>query len=183
MAEPRTRYSTVAIVLHWVIAGLVLTQIGLIVAHELVEGPMSRTYVLWHKSIGLGILGLTLMRLAWRLRTPAPALPVAAPAWQNRLAWVTHLLFYVLLIGLPLAGWAASSAAGRTLDWFGLFVWPNLPVPLDRSLAGTFMDVHKAGVKLLYVLLALHVGAALKHHLIDRDDVLGRMLPFLSRRS
>ena len=89
----------------------------------------------------------------------------------------------MLLIGLPLAGWAASSAAGRTLDWFGLFVWPNLPVPLDRSLAGTFMDVHKAGVKLLYVLLALHVGAALKHHLIDRDDVLGRMLPFLSRRS
>ena len=128
------------------------------------------------------ILVLTLARIVWRLMNPALPLPDHTPRWQKILARTTHVLFYVLLLALPLAGWASSSAAGRAVEWFGLFSWPNLPVPLDRSLARTFLNVHEAGVKVLYVVLALHVAGALKHHFLDRDNILHRMLPFLPRR-
>jgi cytochrome b561 len=182
MAEPRHRYSTVSLTLHWGIALLVAVQVGLITAHEAIEGPMSRTMIEWHKSVGMTILVLTLGRIVWRLMNPALPLPVDAPRWQNILARTTHILFYVLLIGLPLGGWASASAAGRAVEWFGLFSWPSLPVPLDRTLAKTFIGAHEAGVKVLYVLLALHVAGALKHHFLDRDNILHRMLPFLPRR-
>lgn len=182
MAEPRHRYSTVSLVLHWGIALLVAVQVGLITVHESVEGAMSRTMIEWHKSVGMTILVLTLGRIVWRLMNPAHPLPSDAPRWQNLLARTTHILFYVLLIALPLGGWASSSAAGRAVEWFGLFSWPSLPVPLDRNLARTFIDLHGAGVKVLYVLLALHVAGALKHQFVDRDNILYRMLPFLPRR-
>lgn len=182
MAEPRNRYSLVSLTFHWGIALLVAVQVGLITAHEAIEGPMSRTMIDWHKSVGMTILVLTLGRIVWRLMNPAHPLPVDAPRWQNLLARTIHILFYVLLIALPLGGWASSSAAGRAVEWFGLFTWPALPVPLDRALARTFLDMHEAGVKVLYVLLALHVVGALKHHFIDRDNVLYRMLPILRRR-
>lgn len=182
MAEPRNRYSTVSLIFHWGIALLVLTQVLLIMAHDATDGPMSREFVQTHKAVGLSILVLTLARIGWRLANPALALPAGTPRWQVIAARATHVLFYVLLIGLPLGGWAASSAGGREISWFGLFNWPLLPLPLNRDLAGTFMDLHRAGVKVLYVLLALHVVAALKHHFLDRDNVLHRMIPFIPRR-
>lgn len=144
MAEPRNRYSTVSLTLHWGIALLVAVQIGLITAHEAIEGPMSRTMIEWHKSVGMTILVLTLGRIVWRLMNPALPLPSTAPRWQNILARTTHILFYVLLLALPLLGWAASSAGGRAVEWFGLFSWPTLPVPLDKSLSRTFIDLHNA---------------------------------------
>lgn len=182
MSEPRNRYSGVSLTLHWLTAALVLTQVLLITAHEATDGPISREFVTMHKSVGLTILLLTLARIGWRIANPPLPLPDRMPGWERIAARVTHVGFYILLIGLPLGGWAASSAGGRVIEWFGLFVWPSLPVPLDKQLARTFMDAHEAGVKVLYVLLALHVGAALKHQFLDRDNVLHRMLPFIPRR-
>lgn len=179
---PPDRYSTVSLALHWGVALLVLMQIGLIMAHDATEGPMSREFVAVHKANGLSILVLTLIRLVWRARHPAMPLPTATPGWQRRFARVTHVLFYVSLIILPLAGWAASSAAERPIPWFGLFDWPLLPLPSSRDLAGALMDVHTNGVKLLYVLMLLHVAGALKHHFVDRDNVLRRMIPMLPQR-
>lgn len=182
MAEPRNRYSNVSLAFHWGIALLVVSQIVLIMLHDATEGPMSREYVQIHKSVGLSILVLTLARIGWRFANPAIPLPAGTPGWQKVAARTTHVLFYVLLIGLPLGGWAASSAGGRDIEWFGLFTWPALPLPLDRDLAGSFMEAHEAGVKVLYVLMILHIGAALKHHFIDRDNVLHRMIPLIHRR-
>lgn len=180
MAEPRNRYSPVSLTLHWLIAALVVTQIVLITAHEAVDGP--DPYIGWHKSVGLLILVLTLARLAWRAFNPAIPLPSDMPRWQKPLARATHVLFYVVLLVMPLTGWLASSAAGREIPWFGLFNWPLLPIGGGRETAGGFMGVHELVVKGLYVLIALHVIGALKHHFVDRDNVLHRMLPFIPRR-
>ena len=182
MAEPRNRYSTVSLVLHWLIAALVVTQVGLIWAHEATDGPISREFVQIHKSVGLGILVLTLGRIGWRMANPAIPLPDAMPGWQRLLARATHVLFYVFLIAMPLVGWAASSAAGREIIWFGLFEWPALPIGGGRDTAGDLMDLHELAAKGLYVLIALHVGGALKHHFVDRDNVLHRMIPWIPRR-
>lgn len=140
MAEPRNRYSTVSLILHWLIAVLVVAQVLLIMAHDATEGPISREFVNIHKSVGLGILVLTLGRIGWRVANPAIPLPDAMPRWQTLLARATHVLFYVVLIAMPLGGWAASSAAGRDILWFGLFQWPLLPIGGGREAAGAFMD-------------------------------------------
>ena len=182
MAEPRNRYSTVSLIFHWGLALLVLAQVLLITAHEATEGPLSREFVQIHKALGLSILVLTLVRIGWRMANPALPMPPGTPDWQVFAAKATHVLFYVLLIGIPMFGWAASSAGGRDIQWFGLFDWPLLPIERSRDLAGTLMDMHEAAVKALYVLLALHVLAALKHQFVDRDNVLHRMIPLIPRR-
>ncbi len=180
MAEPRNRYSTVSLVLHWLIAALVVAQIVLIQAHEANEGV--RTFIDLHKSVGMTILLLTLVRLGWRAANPAIPLPAETPRWQKLAARGTHVLFYVFLLAMPLVGWAASSAAGRDIVWFGLFNWPLLPVGGGREFAGQLMDLHELAAKLLIALVVLHVLGALKHHFIDRDNVLHRMIPLIRRR-
>lgn len=182
MAEPRNRYSTVSLTLHWLIAALVVAQVALISAREATEGPLARQFLDLHKSVGLGILVLTLIRLGWRIANPAIPLPDSTPRWQKLTARGTHVLFYAVLIAMPLAGWAASSAAGRDIVWFGLFEWPLLPVGGGRETAGQLMDLHELAAKALYVLIFLHVAGALKHHFIDRDNVLHRMIPLIPRR-
>ena len=182
MAEPRNRYSVTSLVMHWLIAALILVQILLITAHEATDGPLSREFVQIHKSLGLTILLLTLGRIGWRVLNPAIPLPVDMKRWEKVLARGTHVLFYVALIALPLTGWAASSATGREIVWFGLFDWPLLPVGGGRDTARTLMEVHGLAVKGLYLLVALHVIGALKHHFIDRDNVLHRMIPLIPRR-
>ena len=182
MAEPRNRYSTVSLILHWLIAGLVVAQVVLISAHEATEGPLSREFVNIHKSVGLSILVLTLARLGWRVANPAIPLPAETPRWQKLVARGTHVLFYALLLTMPLAGWAASSAAGREILWFGLFEWPALPIGGGRETAGGLMDLHEMAAKGLYVLIFLHLAGALKHQFIDRDNVLHRMIPLIPRR-
>lgn len=182
MAEPRNRYSTVSLILHWLIAVLVVTQVLLIMAADATEGPGAGRWIGLHKSVGLGILVLTLARIGRRVANPAITLPEPMPRWQKLIARATHVLFYVVLIGLPLGGWAASSAAGRDIVWFGLFEWPLLPIGGGRETAGRLMDMHELGAKALYVLIALHIAGALKHHFIDRDNVLHRMIPWIPRR-
>lgn len=182
MTEAGKRYSTISILLHWLIAALVLVQILLISAHDATEGPMSREFVQIHKSVGLAVLLLTLFRIGWRVANPPPAPPATMKPWEKALSGTVHVLFYVALIVLPLTGWAASSAMGREIVWFGLFNWPLLPVGGGRETAGALMDLHGIAVKTVYGLVALHVIGALKHQFIDRDTVLGRMVPFLARR-
>lgn len=182
MAEPRNRYSSVSLALHWIIAAAILIQVLLITAHENTEGPLSGQFVILHKSLGVSILILTLARIGWRLAHPAIPLPAHMPRWERLAARATHVLFYIALIAMPLSGWLATSAAGRDFAWFGLFDWPLLPVGGGREAVGRFMDVHEMVMKGLYVLIALHVAAALKHQFINRDNVLHRMIPLIPRR-
>lgn len=182
MAEPRNRYSTVSLFLHWATAALVVVQIALIWAHEATDGPASREFVNLHKSVGLSILVLTLVRLGWRLTNPAIPLPAETPRWQKIVARANHVLFYLLLLAMPLVGWAASSAAGRDIVWFGLFEWPLLPIGGGRETAGSLMDVHALSARLLIALVILHVLGGLKHHFVNRDNVLHRMIPLIRRR-
>lgn len=182
MAEPHNRYSAVSLILHWLIAALVLGQIVLITAAE-TEGPNEALWMMLHKSGGASILVLTLVRVGWRIANPAIPLPATTPRWQKLAARATHVLFYAVLLALPLTGWIAGSASGRGFEYYGLFDFPLLPVGGGRETAGLMMDIHRALPKLLYVLVALHVLGALKHHFLDRDDVLARMLPFLRRRA
>ena len=181
MAEPRDRYSTVAVILHWGIALAILAQVLLITAHEATEGPLSREFVEVHKALGITILLATLFRIIWRLMNPAPPLPADMKPWEKVAARVTHVGFYVLLIFMPLSGWAAMSARGRDISFWGLFNWPLLPIGGGREMARTILERHEMGMKVIYVLVALHVLAALKHHFVDRDGVLRSMLPFLPR--
>lgn len=182
MAEPRNRYSIVSLSLHWLIAVLILAQVLLITAREATDGPLAREFLQVHKAVGLSILMLTLIRIGWRIANPALPLPDTMRRWEKILARTTHVLFYVLLLAMPLTGWAAVSATGRDLSWFGLFNWPLLPISGGRDAFKSIIGIHGVVVKGLYVLIALHVLGALKHQFVDRDNVLHRMIPWIPRR-
>jgi len=172
-----TRWGVVSQVLHWAIVGflLVMAVLGLSMT-ELPNGiDKIKTYAL-HKSLGITVLALILLRLLWRLVAgPAPAAP--GPRWQRRLAATAHAALYVLLLAMPLSGWAFNSAANFALRWFG---WVNLPrlLPADPGLKAVFHAAHEWLFWLLVGVVLLHAAAALKHHWLDRDDVLRRMLPW-----
>ena len=182
MRQTASRYSTVAIVLHWLIFALIIANVFVGGWMEDAEGPAKFEQFQMHKSLGLTVLALSLARLVWRLTHPAPPLPADMALWERALARTTQALFYVLMIGIPLLGWAAVSAGGAPeAPLFGVLPGPNLPIAQDEPLSHALGDAHKAAVKSFYVLLALHVAGALKHQFIDRDDVMARMLPFLRR--
>ena len=174
-------YGAVAQALHWLVAGLVIVQLMLgVYAANL---PVSLARLQWltrHKSLGLAILALMLIRLGWRAMNPPPALPAFMPRWESRAARASHALLYLLLILAPLAGWLYASAAGLSVNWFGLFEVPDL-VAKDRALAVVFKATHIGLVALLALLIALHMGAALRHAFLLRDGVMDRMLPWPKR--
>lgn len=174
----RRRYSGVAMAFHWAIAILVIAN-WLIAerAHEL-EGAMAGALMGYHKALGMTILALTLGRLAWRLGHPVPPLPSHHAPWERILARSVHVIFYVLLIGLPLGGWLGSSFGGRPIDFFGLFTIPVLPVGENKGMAKQIFEVHQTGGMVLIYLAGLHLLGVVKHMVIDRDGELFRMLPF-----
>ena len=132
-----------------------------------------------HVSIGSAILILSVFRLVWRLINPPPAYPASMASWEQMAAKATHVLFYVLLIGIPLTGWLATPKFLREEDAVaGLMLFGAFPLPRAPNLGLPMKDIHEIGSNLGIGLLALHVLAALKHHFINRDDVLRRMLPF-----
>ena len=163
--------------LHWLIA--VLMVFLLVFGEDLIDqengiqlGPTL------HVSLGIAILALTVVRLAWRMVNPPPAYPAGMAWWEKLAAKITHLLFYVLLIVIPISGWLAipgfleDEYIGENLSIFGLFpllIAPNIDPSMD--------DVHELTSNITIVLLLMHVLAALKHHFINRDDVLRRILP------
>ena len=175
-------YDRAAIALHWITALLIVAN--LLLGLSMVPLPISPRklhWYLWHKSIGVTIFALTSLRLAWRALRPHPA-PVAMPAWQQRAASVTYAMLYALLFVIPLSGWLYSSATGVQVVYVGAVPLPDL-LPKDKALADTLRIVHVALNALLAGVIGLHVAAALKHHFIDRDAVLARMLPIVKRNA
>lgn len=170
------RFGAVSQVFHWVIAGLIVVQYVLASLAE--DAPLFQqlTMIARHKSFGILILGLAVLRLLWRLRGgPAPAAP-PGPKWQHLAARASHVALYTLLFLQPLTGWLMSSARGFTVSVFNLFTIPDL-VPVNQDLYNLLHETHEVLASLLFLIVVVHVLAALGHHFIHRNDVLRRMLP------
>lgn len=175
------RYTQFAVVLHWAIALLIVLNFGLAWSAEDLPKPDKMAVMANHKAVGLTILALTVLRIVWRLIHKAPEFSSALAAWEVALARVTHALFYVLMLFIPLTGWGMVSLGGNPVDWFGVFSVPALPVGSDKALGGVLNESHEVLAIAMLVLFLLHVAGALKHQLVDRDDTMARMLPFLRR--
>ncbi|HEY0800825.1 MAG TPA: cytochrome b [Steroidobacteraceae bacterium] len=174
-----TRYSAVAQGFHWIIAGLIVTQFTLaLMADDLPLGLHKLAVLARHKSFGMTVLMLAVLRLLWRLFNRPPELPAGMSKIEKALARGTHLLFYVLLFAMPLTGWMMSSAKNYSVSWFGQFTWPDLVAPNEKTFELLKTTHHLLGWLLLTVAI-LHILAALKHHFWNKDDVLVRMLPLI----
>lgn len=188
---PPRRYTSVAIGFHWLIAILVLALLAIGLAMTQLDlAPMRRFQLYqWHKSIGVTVLLLSLLRLGWRFFHRPPPLPEAMPRLERRGAHAVHWLLYGLLVGMPLVGWALVSASPFNIPTvlFGTVPWPHLPVLPSLANKGAVETVlklvHASGAWLLIGLFLLHAGAALRHHWMRRDDTLWRMLPVVARPS
>jgi cytochrome b561 len=180
MQTPTSRYSPVAIALHWVLALALLGSfsMGLYMA-DLPFSPQRLKLFNWHKWAGVTILALSALRLLWRL-THRPPADVPMPGWQRLASHATHYLLYALFFAVPLVGWAYSSAAGFPIVWFGVLPLPDF-VPVGKELAEAIKPWHEILAWAMALLVLMHVTAALKHHFMDRDGLLSRM--WFSRRS
>ena len=171
------RYGWIAMGFHWVIGPAIIFMLGLgLYMDGLPLAPKKFELIGLHKSIGVTILTLALFRLLWRLRSIIPALPAHVPQWQKLTAHATHWLLYAAMFAMPLSGWAMSSAAGFPVSVFGWFTLPPL-VGADPELKKLFGAAHSYIAWSLIALIVLHGAAALKHHFIDKDNVLKGMLP------
>jgi cytochrome b561 len=169
-------YGGVAKSLHWLIVLLLVVQFALAwTMPEIHRGTRPETLINLHLSVGTVILLVALLRLAWRLRFPVPLVTDNVPRWQHRAAQASHSLLYLLLLLMPLLGWANGSARGWTIDFFGLAALPPL-LPENSPLGRELGDVHIWTSYVLLGFLGLHVAAALYHHFWLRDRVLRRML-------
>lgn len=169
------RYTRTAIALHWLIAALIACGFGLgwTMTH-MTAGALRLLLINWHKSVGISVLCLAILRTGWRLRNPPPPL-LPMPTWQRLAARGSHAVLYLLLFALPLAGWASSNAAGHPVVYFGIVHLPAL-VPKDEHLAKFCAMAHSTLGLFLLLLIVVHTAAALKHHFIERDATLERML-------
>ncbi|WP_017666114.1 cytochrome b [Porphyrobacter sp. AAP82] len=179
----KTKYSGLAMLLHWLIAVLVIVQWRLSEAAE--EAPTREAggqIMANHFALGVVIFIIVAVRLAWRQASPPPA-PVSGHApWERTLARLVHFAFYALLLVMPVAGWIALSAFGEPISIWGLVSLPALPVPQNPDLGETIFELHGASGIALLVLAALHALAAVKHTVLDKDGTLWRMLPFGTAR-
>lgn len=171
------RYTSTAMALHWLVAAMLLISVtvGLYMT-GLKFSPEKLKLYNWHKWAGVTIFILVLIRCGWRVFHPAPPLPATTPAWQRRVASGTHFLLYLLMIAIPLTGWLMSSAKGFQTVYFGVIPLPDL---LEKSEAlGKLLErTHRLLNYTMIALAVAHVAGALKHHFIDKDDILRRMLP------
>lgn len=176
MPTAPTRYTGLAIGLHWLLAVALLGSFGMgLYMADLDMSPTRLKLFNWHKWAGITILALSALRLVWRLaHRPPPDLPM--PAWQQRAAHATHTALYALFFAVPLAGWAYSSAAGFPVVVFGLLPLPDF-VAADKELAEAIKPLHKILAFAMAALVLAHVAAALKHHFVDHDGLLRRMWP------
>ncbi len=176
--QARTRYDAVAQSFHWIIAALIVTQFALAwSAEDLPLGLAKLALFARHKSFGMTVAMLAVLRLAWRLFHAPPPLPEGMSWIERKLARATHAAFYVLLFAMPLTGWLMSSAKNYSVSWFGLFTWPNLIGKSDEAF-DALRETHDVLSWVLLGLAILHVLAAFKHQFLAKDDVLLRMLPF-----
>ena len=179
------RYTTVAIIFHWLIAALIFTNLVLGWRMGSAEGMSRFTLFQLHKSVGITVLALSVLRLGWRLLNPPPPYPATMTRWERAAAHAVHLTFYLLMIGMPITGWVIVSASALNIPTllYGVVPLPHIGVVHDLPLASRHAietGVGTSHVLLAYLfagLIALHVAAALKHQLVERDAVLWRMLP------
>jgi cytochrome b561 len=174
-AEPPT-YTATARALHWITAALVLTMIpiGLIMANFSL-GPTGDVLYDIHRSIGAVLIPVVLVRLAYRLANPPPPLPDDIPAVQRLAANLTHWALYILLIVQGFVGWIATSAYRAPIKVFWLFELPPI-WPVDQPYSEKMFGVHRLIGIVLALLICMHIGAALYHHFVRKDDVLMRMV-------
>jgi cytochrome b561 len=173
-----SKYSKTAILLHWTIAILVVTNVVLVSMAEELPRAAKAVYMNPHKAIGVSILALSLFRLFWRLGHKPPPMPDAITGWQAKLGKAVHMIFYFLIIAVPLSGWIMSSAHPQAppVSFFGLFDI-TMPVGKSESLAGIGHDAHEILTKPLVILIFLHIIGALKHQFADRVPFIQRMWP------
>ena len=172
------RWGGISQLLHWTIA-ILIVLIGIVglVMGELPRSPKDFWVYTAHKSLGLALLALVVVRIGWRVYAGAPRPVPGTPRWQALLAAATHGAIYLLILAIPMSGWMLDSASGlRPLRWFGLVEVPKLVAP-DEALAANAHGAHEWLFWLLMALVAGHAGAALYHHFIQRDATLARMLP------
>ncbi len=170
-------YTTTAKTLHWLMAILMLGTLALgFYMQDLPFSPEKLRLYSWHKWAGVTLFLLTLVRLAWRLSHPPPPLPAATPRWQQWAAHAAHWALYGLMLAIPLSGWLMSSAKGVPTVWFGVIPLPDL-LARDPVLGDRLHTLHLTLNWVFITLLITHVGAALKHHWIEKDTVLLSMLP------
>jgi cytochrome b561 len=173
-----SRWGSLSQLFHWVIVALIITQFVLATWNASLPLGMAKLAVLArHKSVGITILGLAVLRLLWRWMNPSPPLPNTLKPYERVLAHISHVALYTLLFVMPLTGWAMSSARAFPVSWFGLVQLPDF-VPKDRALYDTLHTTHAVLAWTLVGVAVLHIAAALKHHFVLKDDVLKRMLPF-----
>lgn len=171
-----TSYGMVAKFLHWVIAFGIITLVGLgFLMGTLKSNGLNELFYMLHKSIGLSVLFLMIVRLMWRTLNLKPQLS-HLPLWQQRSANLSHALLYLLLIVMPLSGWVMSVAGGYIPEFFNLFTL-SLPIAKNNVVAEQAAFVHKVLAWVLIGAVSLHILAALKHYFVDKDDILQRMLP------
>ena len=179
-SSPFQKYSRLAVALHWLMALALAANFALgATMHDLPLSPQKLQFYAWHKWTGISLLALVTLRLIWRGFHAAPAL-LPGPVWQQRAARLSHFLLYALMFAVPLSGWVMSSAGGFTVMYLGVLPLPDL-VAKDKALFETLKEVHESLNYALLALVLLHAAAALKHHFIDRDATLRRMLPGAQR--
>lgn len=176
-----TRYGLIAQVLHWAVVGLVCYQY--ILASRAAEATLFQRLGLLatHKSVGLTVLALAIVRLAWNHGTGRPYPPRGEPAYRVRLAKVSHGLLYGLLLAMPITGWLMSSAANTPVSYFGWFTLPDL-IAADPEWLERLETLHGSLFLALAITVAAHMCAAVYHEVVLKDDVLRRMLPWPERR-
>jgi cytochrome b561 len=183
----RTTYTKIAIALHWVIGAAIVLQLLGGLQMENLKGTEKFAAFQVHKSLGLTILILSVLRLLWRIANPPPALPEGMKSWEVFAAKFTHVAFYVLMIGLPIGGWVIISTSPYNIatNFWGLFEWPRLPLgdlPFRKELNEMAKQGHAIGAFTIIGLLVLHIGAVIKHMFVNDDDVASRMIPFLPKK-
>lgn len=176
-AHSANAYTRTAKTLHWLMAVLLFGLLALgFYMHDLPLSPEKLQLYSYHKWAGVTAFALVFVRLAWRIAHRPPALPASMPKVMQLAAHGGHLLLYVLMLAIPLSGWLMSSAKGFQTVWFGVLPLPDL-LDKDKALGDQLAFVHQSLNFLFIAVLAGHIGAALKHHFIDKDDILTRMLP------
>lgn len=172
-----TRYTATAKLLHWLMAVMFFGLLALgFYMHDLPLTPEKLQLYSWHKWAGVTAFLLVWFRLFWRITHRPPALPASMPKIMQLAAHGGHLMLYGLMFAIPLSGWLMSSAKGFQTVWFGVLPIPDL-LEKNKEVGDLLQTVHMSLNLLFVAVIAGHIGAALKHHYIDKDDILTRMLP------
>lgn len=176
-------YTRTAVSLHWIIALLIFTAFPLgVYMHDIPLSPDKLRLYSWHKWIGVTIFLLAVLRIFWRSTHRPPPLPATMQPWERFAAEAVHYALYLLMLAIPLSGWLMSSAKGVQTVWFGVLPLPDL-LAKDKAIGDALKLLHVILNFTMLGLVVAHIGAALKHHFIEHDDILARMLPFLKRIS